>query len=389
MPVLLWATSKAKGGEYWQRGLMPAEVRQGCYTQCYYAIREKCECACGGQNHQVGHQASGGGQAMTVAGQQLVATSVSGDSRPGPGDPPPPPPPPPSRGHHAAAAPASSEPARTGTAGDGWDDATASYENDDVGGGTEATEEERERIAAVLAAQASQAAAQALADTTITYRQPLGGTANDVERITLADGSTAYLKPVEQEDTSNILGYYGVNGHEQATHEAAAFHLACAMGERYTHMVPTTALTYDDEHGMSALSAHRDGTPGMLMDWRADSDFQQVSDAAFFDAVCGNTDRHAGNFLVDHDGSLSLIDHGFAFHKPGGAVNATQLQEHRVGMGFGRLDPHEIETLERLGASPSLLGVAPMIGEERAEAMRERIADMLNTERLPASLSLR
>ncbi len=68
-----------------------AKVKQGCYAQCYYASRELCVCPCGAANHQGGHQHVVGGQEMSVGGEHVLATSVSGDSRPADSTPPPPP----------------------------------------------------------------------------------------------------------------------------------------------------------------------------------------------------------------------------------------------------------------------------------------------------------
>ena len=353
--------------------------------QCYYAMRVLCECACGGENHQLGHQNADGGERVAVAnGHEVVACVVAGDSRPAVGAPPAPP---------AGAVPAvASPPALRGsdfeksgvwiTASEPGMASSSDSSARPLRQTTRLTEAESARLIVVQAAQAQNPAAHELANAEIADREPLSVSANYVERVTLADGSTAYLKPVG-EANSRVGQMYRVAENEQAIHEAAAFHLADAMGERYSQMMPTAAVVEDEQHGLAALISHRDGVDGFSTAWQLQASPDDVHDAAFFDAVCGNADRHSGNFLVsegdDGEDHLSLIDHGFSFHRPGGAINAPALIITRAQAGDQALDAQETQLLHRLNDSPDLLGAEPMIGTERAAAMRARITQMLNT----------
>ena len=102
--------------------------------------------------------------------------------------------------------------------------------------------------------------------------------------------------------------------------------------------------------------------------------------AGFFDRLIGQQDRHAGNYLVDERG-LTLIDHGFAFSKPGDRLNAAYLMVYRT-QASPALRPNERDALTRLLASPDVLGLRGLLPADRLEAMLQRARDMLSKDRL-------
>lgn len=187
-------------------------------------------------------------------------------------------------------------------------------------------------------------------------------------------------------------------GHDeplQPLHEVGAWRLADAMGERYRNLVPPCVVAVDNENEWGSLSQRVPGRPpslsngfmvamGMaepepaMRDALRDSGVsrQQLDDAAFFDAVIGQTDRHIGNVLVGPGNRLHLIDHGFAFSRDGDPCNWSALVDLRCTDGRTALTAEERQLCGRIAADRDLLGMAPSLTPERAAAVRSRAERM-------------
>jgi len=61
---------------------------------------------------------------------------------------------------------------------------------------------------------------------------------------------------------------------------------------------------------------------------------EEVRAAGLFDAVIGNTDRHAGNYLYGDDGKLWLIDHGLSFPVGPGISEADDVYGYPASVQF-------------------------------------------------------
>ncbi len=236
---------------------------------------------------------------------------------------------------------------------------------------------------AIIAAQQDDPRLANLAESSITATENASTGISTVDRIKLADGNRGYRKPIDQpKSTRESLDAYGTTPREAVLHECAAYHAAKAMGSRYERLVPACALREEQDVGVASVAAEREGSAG-YMTRDPFSDHVQVDDAAFFDVVVGNQDRHGANFLIDYDGNYSLIDHGCAFGTEGGVMNQTAFVWNRAHSGRHELVEHERATLQRLADSPDLGGIEPMLSPVRAGAMRDRILGMLRTNSTP------
>lgn len=148
----------------------------------------------------------------------------------------------------------------------------------------------------------------------------LGGGTSGSYKIKFADGSAAVFKPESgecQECRDNIkLGL-------QTAREVGAYQVAKLVG-MHDMVAPTVEREVDiAESRMDVPSGIQKGS---LQQWqegdlagevnpnaRYDGD-RDLNRAAVFDYVIGNTDRHAGNWLIDQsNNALKLIDHGLSF----------------------------------------------------------------------------
>lgn len=135
-------------------------------------------------------------------------------------------------------------------------------------------------------------------------RNPSSG-ANGSKVVTFVDQTKGIFKPRAQEEPDlrpGIVNYY--------LREALATEIAQIV--RYTDLIPTTAITTIRQEPGSIQQFIPGATKGG--DLSRDEAFGQsqrdIRRAILFDAVLGNTDRHGGNWLVDQEGKLILIDHG-------------------------------------------------------------------------------
>lgn len=140
-------------------------------------------------------------------------------------------------------------------------------------------------------------------------RNPNSG-ANGSKIVTFADETRGVFKPEAMEEESlrpGITHYY--------QREALASDVATLV--RYNDLVPTTAVTTLKREPGSIQAFVPNSTKGydMTSDQAFGQSARDVRRAILFDVVLGNTDRHGGNWLVDPNGKLVLIDHGLTLSK--------------------------------------------------------------------------
>lgn len=196
---------------------------------------------------------------------------------------------------------------------------------------------------------------------------------NDTLFVELDTGVAGYHKAFSalDEDTAQ---WYGQSSALQPIHEVSAWVLARELGEPFRSMVPPTVLrTIDGRLGSFAravngtigFSAALDRIPG-----------EQLDAAAFFDALIGQQDRNPTNFLTDDAaGQLHLIDHGFAFARPGDHVGAELFVRIRHNTHRATLSAAELALLDRVIEAPHL-GVPPLLEPERGAAVVDRARRM-------------
>lgn len=191
------------------------------------------------------------------------------------------------------------------------------------------------QIQRVYASQRDLTTAQelGLAYSPSTNTAPVLTGSNTINVVTLNSGQIGFHKPYTGLD-DDVAYEYGHHSPQQPVHEIAAWRIAKHLGPPWDDMVPPTVMR-DVEGQVGSISlempgnflprtVYTDHDPATAIDketWRA---------AGFFDAVIGQQDRHARNALYRDDGSLSLIDHGFAFGNPGDFCNRSAFQSVRV-----------------------------------------------------------
>jgi hypothetical protein len=210
-----------------------------------------------------------------------------------------------------------------------------------------------------------------------------------------------FFKPLQGVDLANAHPYAQDSLVDLGMHEVAAWWLAKALGPPWSLMV--ASAVWLDPPGASDI---RESGPVMLgMGGSADlpqpgTGFDQlISDAAFFDALIGSQDRHDQNLRAQLPPRLGLIDHGYAFARPGDLHNPFSTAGFFLRMRFGQrwftlshsaaldytgvgslsptLATHERAALGLLEADRgNLLGVAQLLESDRADALRERVDQM-------------
>lgn len=173
-----------------------------------------------------------------------------------------------------------------------------------------------------------------------------------------------------------IAEEYGHEGGLQPIHEVAAWVLARELGEPWSRLVPPCVLRPID----GRLGSFSRRVPGDSISPLGSVPSDDIEAAALFDALTGQQDRHSSNLLVE-DEQLALIDHGFAFGRPGDYFNASMLVGYR-NRSQPDLHEHELRALRRLVESSDLLGVGGLLEPERGAAMWDRANRMLTTGRL-------
>lgn len=206
------------------------------------------------------------------------------------------------------------------------------------------------------------------ADGEASESAPSGGT-NTTRRIELYNGVTGYFKPFGGENKDLEWGF-GQDSAQQSLHEAAAWRLASQMGPPWSEIVPPVVIR-EVQGEIGSFQLER---PGKVMNWNP-WETGEWREAAFFDCLIGQQDRHPGNYLVAGD-RINLIDHGYTFATPGDYRNYSWLAQKRANTDPS-LTYTERATLQRLVASPNLLGLQDMLQPARAQALRDRAERML------------
>ena len=182
--------------------------------------------------------------------------------------------------------------------------------------------------------------------------------------VVLETGRSAFFKRFCDQDP-NLCSQYGHHPFDVPVNEVAAWRLAYAMGNPWRRLLPTAVLRTIDNAGGALINEK----PGKVDNnvFEAES---QVAAAAFWDALIGNQDRNARNFRYDaaHQ-RLGLIDHGFAFARPGDPINQSSffLAHRRTRAGEGTLRQNERDALEEL-LDEDLHELREFVAPDRAEA---------------------
>ena len=211
---------------------------------------------------------------------------------------------------------------------------------------------------------------------------------NETRRVEFADGGEGFFKPLAGQEIDNEISL----GHEysmQAQHEVATWKVAQQLGPRYTEMVPPTVLR-EVNGELGTLSKKYPGEDFSPFTDRNQLDPQQVHDAAVFDAITGQRDRHPGNTLVyrrtpEHLG-ITLIDHGYSFTRIGEyshnfSVWRIYQQGERYTNDSSLTDAH-IEDLKRLRAT-NLDFLRGIVHPDRILDRLTHIDCMIELKRLP------
>lgn len=103
----------------------------------------------------------------------------------------------------------------------------------------------------------------------------------------------------------------------------------------------------------------------------------QVSAAAFFDALIGQQDRNKGNVLwYEERQVIYLIDHSFSFGRAGVNHGASDFVQWRWNHGSRRLTAAEVDAVGPLLESGDLLTLRRFLDQERADALEARARRM-------------
>jgi hypothetical protein len=184
-------------------------------------------------------------------------------------------------------------------------------------------------------------------------------------------------------------------------HEIAAWWLARELGSPWRELV--APAVWFDPPGADSIRASGPVILGMsgsasLPEPGVGFD-RLISDAAFFDALIGAQDRHDENLRAGLPARLALIDHGYAFTRPADPHNTYETAGFFLRLRFGTrrfvlrhgpvldysgvgalspaLSAHEQAAIDRLkGDRASLLGIAQLLSEDRADALRDRVERM-------------
>lgn len=163
-------------------------------------------------------------------------------------------------------------------------------------------------------------------DGRVTAAKKIGGSANDVQKVTLDDGSSHIVKgeSLAAKVQSRMFGIRSQNAQE-----VAAYKVDQAMG---LDMVPETKLaTYQGRDVVQQEFVPGKPPKELAGDPVLDTPTYKkgVLDMKAFDYLIKNIDRHKGNYLVDpQTGKVILIDNGFSganaqpFYRSGGMPRA-------------------------------------------------------------------
>jgi hypothetical protein len=207
---------------------------------------------------------------------------------------------------------------------------------------------------------------------------------SSVYHIRLDSGLEAFHKPFAGVLAANAA-VYDQTPDDVPMNECAAWLLARELGPPFDALVPTSVLRAINGQ-LGSLCSRQYGVPH---DTAPLADQALVLSAGFFDALIAQQDRHLGNFRWDAGrNALGLIDHGYAFARPGDLFHASAFLIVRHTRGWSKLVASEITLLQRLIASGDLVGLQGVLPSDRAAALEARVSEMLTTQAvLPVPLT--
>jgi hypothetical protein len=234
------------------------------------------------------------------------------------------------------------------------------------------------QVAAVQAAQGALALEHVML--TSPFAGPPGPTSspgmNATKRLALAGGLVVFHKPFSGVHVGNAVAY-GQTDETPPLHDAGGWRLAAVLGRPWRQLVaPCVLREHDGEDGSLSLMA-----PGWPGDPAPTQNPSWCLPAAFFDSLIAQQDRHSGNWRWDGS-RLTLIDHGYAFARPGDILNQSELVEARHGHGAATLLPAERSVLRTLLSDPDVLGIAGWLTRDRADAFADRARRMLGRDEI-------
>lgn len=232
-----------------------------------------------------------------------------------------------------------------------------------------------DQIAAVEKNQGSHPAEIMLLSSNVVQVSDASEGTNLTTRVELSNGIFGYHKAFSGLN-DGVASDFGQDSAQQCLHEVAAWHLARELGGPWDQMVPPVVLR--DVFGeIGSFALEHPGRTGSMRDFMASDTWRS---AAFFDSLIGQQDRHGSNYLM-YDEQISLIDHGYAFARPGDYDNMSVLTHYRYELDK-YLSEDERKALNRLLASEDLFGADRCLTPDRAEALRDRAQRMLTTGRI-------
>ena len=162
-----------------------------------------------------------------------------------------------------------------------------------------------------------------------------------VQKYTMANGKKAVFKPHDGEGNTARHREGSISPGFQTEREVGAWEVAKVVGMD-DMVAPTRDMTLKDvpqvtrqadpkdpTFGEKTIGGPGTRTRGAVMEWQPGEQASKIRGAAKFDGddnagraaafdyVIGNTDRHGGNWNVDKDEKMHLIDHGLAFPDKG------------------------------------------------------------------------
>jgi len=211
----------------------------------------------------------------------------------------------------------------------------------------------------------------------ITHHDPVTSTPglSDVYHVRLASGQEAFHKPFAGVLPGNASAY-DQTPDDVPINECSAWLIARELGPPFDSLVPTGVLRQINGE-VGSLCSRKYGIPH---DRAPLAVRELVLAAGFFDGLVAQQDRHLGNYRWDPGpGSLGLIDHGYAFARPGDLFHRSVCLRERHNQGWARLEAGEHAWLDRIQASGDLMGLQLVLPTDRAVALQARVEGMIRT----------
>lgn len=214
-----------------------------------------------------------------------------------------------------------------------------------------------------------------LSSTPVSHTNRLGGGVSETLLLTFSDGSKAVFKPEEGEPEAMRSA---IEHGYQTEREVGAWEVAKLVG--LTDLVaPTVERTLRGQRG--SLQEFKEGEVAGDLDSADRYDgHENAIRAAVFDYVIGNQDRHAGNWLVEGDDSLHLIDHGLSFpsvkdHRAQGNMDFEDWAQDIKSIPKATLTRYGrayVDNLDKIEAKLTDLGLP----RNSIQALRMRVEDL-------------